>query len=166
MKIKIIFFLVLLIVGYLIYYRLSNLESTSSETPNLEETSQEFQPDDQESEPIITSSQEIILSEEETIRLFFRLVNDQQIDPAISLMVIDEGEKWRSYLESFETVSVLDVKKTDLGSFQVNLDVTMKPESANEPIPNFGYVNGENIKFVNLTQEEGVWKLQGIATGP
>ena len=68
------------------------------------------------------------------------------------MMAITEGQNWRPYLESFEKVTILDINKTELGSFQVNLEVAMKSASAQEPIPYFGYVNGG--------------KIREIATGP
>ncbi|MCJ7793008.1 MAG: hypothetical protein MUP45_03465, partial [Candidatus Marinimicrobia bacterium] len=57
-------------------------------------------------------------------------------------------------------------EKTEFGSFRVLLEVKMKSSSEQEPIPFFGYVNGQNTKFVNLEKENGTWKIKGIATGP
>lgn len=105
-------------------------------------------------------------SEEDTIRLFIQLINDDQIDEALKMMLTEEGQNWRPYLESFEKIEVVNLEKTELGSFQVNLDVKMKPESGNQPIPYFGYVNGINTKFVNLVKDNNVWKIKEIATGP
>jgi hypothetical protein len=33
-------------------------------------------------------------------------------------------------------------------------------------MPYFGWDNGTNTRWVELVKEEGLWKVQGIATGP
>jgi len=105
-------------------------------------------------------------TEEDVINLFFNLINEKRIDEALAMMSPAEGEDWRPYLEGFEKVNLLEVEKTEFGSFRVLLDVKMKSSSEQEPIPFFGYVDGQNTKFVNLEEENGTWKIKGIATGP
>jgi len=171
MKIKLIALLVMLAFGgYLFFHLLPNQNSESSQTSSLEDASQtpgEENPQlDQKIAPVLSPTVTADLSEEATIRQFFRLVNDQQIDQALAMMTTGEGENWRAYFEGFASVSVVDVHKTELGSWQVDLDVTMNPETAKEPIPYLGYIDGTNTKFINLTLESGVWKIQGIASGP
>jgi hypothetical protein len=46
------------------------------------------------------------------------------------------------------------------------MDVIMKPESVNVIIPYYGWNNSENIRWVTLIQENNLWKINGIATGP
>jgi len=105
-------------------------------------------------------------SEEDTIRLFFRLINDGRTDEALKMMFAKDEQAWKPYLEAFETVAVVNLKKTESGSFQADLDVKMKPESENQPIPYFGYADGLNVKLINLVKDQNVWKIKDIATGP
>jgi hypothetical protein len=42
----------------------------------------------------------------------------------------------------------------------------MNPNSANEPIPYFGWENGQNIRWVTLVKEGKMWRIEGLATGP
>jgi hypothetical protein len=49
----------------------------------------------------------------------------------------------------------------------VILDAKIKPGSENAAIPNFGWENGENIRWVSLKKNsDGMWKILGIGTGP
>ena len=105
-------------------------------------------------------------TEEDVINLFFNLINEKRVDEALTMMSPAKGEDWRPYLEGFEKVQLLEVEKTEFGSFRVLLEVKMKSSSEQEPIPFFGYVDGQNTKFVNLEKENGTWKVKGIATGP
>ena len=107
-----------------------------------------------------------LLTEEDIIRLFFQLIDEKRIDEALSMMSPKAGQSWRPYLESFQKIKLLEVEKTELGSFRVLLDVEMTSDSARGSIPFFGYSNGQNIKFVNLVKENDTWKIEGIATGP
>ena len=43
----------------------------------------------------------------------------------------------------------------------------MKPEAANVvPMPNYGWDNGENYRWVTLEKVNNKWMIGGIATGP
>ncbi|HUV46793.1 MAG TPA: hypothetical protein VMW29_01535 [Candidatus Bathyarchaeia archaeon] len=105
-------------------------------------------------------------TEADIIRTFFELINEKRIDEALKMMAPLEGENWRPYLESFKKVTVLEVSKNEFGSFRVLLDVEMEPISAKQPVPYFGYANGQNTKFVVLEKKDDLWKIKGIATGP
>jgi hypothetical protein len=49
----------------------------------------------------------------------------------------------------------------------VDINVTLKKNLTDLPIPNYGWVNGMNKKWINLTEiGQGHYKIAGIATGP
>jgi hypothetical protein len=51
--------------------------------------------------------------------------------------------------------------------YKVTVDVAVKPgAAAGAPIPNYGWENGTNVRFVTLEKVGSDWKIQGIATGP
>jgi len=105
-------------------------------------------------------------SEEDTIELFFQLINNKEIDKALEMMVSQDGQDWRPYLEGFLRVLTVNIDRTESDVFRVDLDVEMKPETADRPIPFFGYTEGLNTKFIILSNEDGIWKIKDIATGP
>lgn len=123
-------------------------------------------PAEQTIPPESTEKEVPLPTEEDIIRLFFQLIDEKRIDEALSMMSPKAGQNWRPYLESFQKIKLLEVEKTELGSFRVLLDVEMTSDSARGSIPFFGYSNGQNIKFVNLVKENDTWKIEGIATGP
>jgi hypothetical protein len=51
--------------------------------------------------------------------------------------------------------------------YKFTVDVAVKPgAAAGAPIPNYGWENGTNVRFVTLEKVGSDWKIQGIATGP
>jgi hypothetical protein len=43
----------------------------------------------------------------------------------------------------------------------------MKPEAENaQPMPYYGWGNGEFVRWITLEKVDNVWKIAGIATGP
>jgi len=113
------------------------------------------------------------------IASFFNAVADKRISEAISMMTLktvpDDSTKqaWGVQLNAFKKLLVTSIEPsmqdswTDSSqSYKVTMDVEMTPESANGPIPYYGYENGKNIRWVNLEKENGAWKVAGISTGP
>ncbi len=110
--------------------------------------------------------------QEDVIRVFFSLMDEGRIPEALAMMsdkeVGDESQKqaWGVHLNAFENVTVTSITKSSENTYQVNFNATMKPESADEVIPYFGYDTGENIRWIELEKVEKTWKILGIATGP
>jgi hypothetical protein len=51
--------------------------------------------------------------------------------------------------------------------YQITVDVEIKPGVAvDSPIPDYGWENGSNVRFIILEKVGSDWKIQGIATGP
>jgi len=49
---------------------------------------------------------------------------------------------------------------------KVTLNVRVSSQVANAPIPNYGWENGSNLRWVEIVKEDEVWKINQIATGP
>ncbi len=76
-------------------------------------------------------------------------------------------------LNAFESASIATVnsaKKEEwtetYRSFRVVVNAKMKPEAQNTPLPNFGWENGQNVKWIDLIKINGTWKIMEIASGP
>jgi hypothetical protein len=118
-------------------------------------------------------------TEEDIIRAFFNLINEKRIPEAISMMapsaIGNESGKqaWGVQFNAFESVLVDKVSSSmkeewtgDNHSYKVELTVSMKPEAAKAVIPDYGYDNGKNIRWISIVRVANLWKIQGIATGP
>jgi hypothetical protein len=110
--------------------------------------------------------------QEDTIRLFFELIDEKRIDEAINMMlpiaVENDSKKqaWAVQFNAFNKLSIISISPVDNNLYKVVFGATMNPESANEVIPYFGYFNGENTRWISLDKINGLWKIAGIHTGP
>jgi hypothetical protein len=112
-------------------------------------------------------------SEEDAINTFVNLISEGRITTALGMLsshlTSDEAEKqaWGVQFNAFQKIKVNKIETSDDGVFQVTFDVEMKPGTENaEPIPYFGWGNGQITRWVMLEKEGNVWKISGIATGP
>jgi hypothetical protein len=117
---------------------------------------------------------------EDIVRSFFNIIGENRPSDAVGMMsqkqTGDESIKqaWGVQFNAFKTVQVVNIEpsmQTDwtnnYQSYKVLLNVQMKSEAANALIPYFGWENGTNVRFINLIKNnEGIWKVDGIATGP
>ena len=113
------------------------------------------------------------------ISSFFTLIETKRPSDAVSMMVSsitnDDSQKqaWAVQFNAIDSLKVIRVEpsmKEDWTetkhTYKLTLDVTMNPNSANEPIPYFGWENGQNIRWVTLVKEGKMWRIEGLATGP
>jgi hypothetical protein len=107
------------------------------------------------------------------VRSFFNLINEGRIPDAIAMMapssVPDESAKqaWGVQFNAFKKITVKKIEPSSENTYKVTLDVQMKPEAANvQPMPYYGWGNGEFMRWVSLEKVNNVWKVVGIATGP
>lgn len=117
---------------------------------------------------------------EDIVRLFFSLINEKKIPEAVSMLddsaVPNDSAKqsWGVQFNVFNSISVKSIDPSSIGdetegqeTYKVILDAKIKPGSENAAIPNFGWENGENIRWVSLKKNsDGMWKILGIGTGP
>jgi len=119
-------------------------------------------------------------SSEDIIRLFFNLINEKKIPEAIAIlddpMIPDDSVKqqWGVNFNSLTSVTLKNIEPhsraawtEDTETYKVTLDIKVKPEASSAPIPNYGWDNGENTRWITLVKDDlGLWKISTIATGP
>ena len=114
---------------------------------------------------------------EDIVRNFFNFINEDKISDAVNMLtpnnISDDSNKqaWGVQFNSFEKITVKQIElagePAEGNTYKVTLDVKMKPgtETA-QPMPYYGWGNGEFIRWVSLEKVNNTWKVSGIATGP
>lgn len=111
---------------------------------------------------------------EDVVRTFCNLINQGKIIDAVNMMDIEEDSVRQSYAVSFNNFSRFDlvsIQKNSIdetgNSFEVDIDILLKKDLGDLPIPNYGWENGINKRWISLIQQEdGTYKIKEIATGP
>lgn len=114
---------------------------------------------------------------EDIVRNFFSLINEDKISEAVNMLtpmnISDDSNKqaWGVQFNAFEKITIKQIKKTDnsIGenTYRVTLDVKMKPGAENaQPMPYYGWGDGEFVRWVSLEKIDNVWRVGSIATGP
>ena len=118
--------------------------------------------------------------ETDIVRNFFELINEGKVSDAVLMMssanTSNDSNKqaWGVEFNAFKLLKVKSIESSmsedwtaDRHTYKVILDVQMKPEAASvQPIPNYGFENGENYRWVSIIKEGSLWKIEGLATGP
>jgi len=114
--------------------------------------------------------------DEDVISNFFSFINKGDADKAALMMKTSndsERQAWAVQFAAFNYVQVLKAEKASENEwtenkhiYKVTLDVIMKPESGDAPIPYYGYQNGQNTRWLTLEKIGDTWKIAEIATGP
>jgi flagellar basal body-associated protein FliL len=110
---------------------------------------------------------------------FFELIKEKRIPAAIKIMTKNNWEDdstkqaWGVQFNSFSSLTVDKISPynkeewtSDKQVYQVDVTTQMKPESANAPIPYYGWGDGKNTRWIEIIKEDGFWRISGIATGP
>ena len=131
-----------------------------------------------ESTPTATSTASLP-TEEDIIRTFFALIDEKRIPEAISMMskkmIGDESSKqgWGVQFNAIEKIKVSAIEPAMRESwsensheYKVDLDVKVSANAADAPIPYYGWENGSNLRWVEIVKEDGLWKIDNLATGP
>lgn len=117
---------------------------------------------------------------EDIIRLFINLINEKKIPQAIAILdesIIPNEETKQLWGVNFNSLVSLTLKNIephsraawaeDTETYKVTLEVKVKPEASSAPIPNYGWNDGENTRWITLVKDDsGLWKISAIATGP
>ena len=122
---------------------------------------------------------EVSAEDLELINNFWDFVNNNQASDAVMMMsaqnTTDDSVKqsWGVQFNDFDSVQIVSITAQNSSDwtdtyhqYKVVLDVTMDPDSANAVIPYYGYQDGQNTRYMSLVYEDGVWKVDEIATGP
>jgi hypothetical protein len=119
-------------------------------------------------------------AEKDIVNNFFNLINEGKISDAVNMMTpantSDDSNKqaWGVQFNAFKSISVVSVDSSmpeewtsNSHVYKVTLDVKMKPESENaQPMPYYGWGNGQFIRWITLEKVNNFWKVGGISTGP
>jgi hypothetical protein len=117
--------------------------------------------------------------DKDMVNNFFTLIDEGKASDAVMMMssknTSDDSTKQAfgvqyAAMESVKVKTIEESSKADWTDtwhqYMVTLDVVMNPNSANGPIPYYGFERGENTRFITLIKEGSSWKIEGISTGP
>jgi len=127
--------------------------------------------------PTATSQSATPLPEgKDIVKNFFNLIDEGRASEAVNMLTpntSDDSTKqaWGVQFNAFEKIAVKEIEVADEpaedNTYKVTLDVKMKPEAENaQPMPYYGWGNGEFVRWITLEKVDNVWKIAGIATGP
>jgi hypothetical protein len=121
-----------------------------------------------------------IPTDTELLQLFFQAI--QEKNTSISLGMLDPAnfsndaalKEWEKQFTSFEKAQIMNIEPVNQAGWGINdhvykitLSVKMLPEAASAPIPNYGWQNGDNIRWVKVRKgADNLWRVLEIATGP
>lgn len=113
------------------------------------------------------------------VEQFLKAISGHKPSDAVGFMasktVNDDSQKqaWAVQLGAFKSLLVKSIEPSmpeewtdNRQTYKVTMNVEMKPESADMPIPYFGYEKGTNVRWVSVEKTGTDWKILGIATGP
>jgi len=109
---------------------------------------------------------------EDIVRNFINLISEGKISEAVNMLapetISDDSHKqtWGVQFNAFKKISLKKIEPAGENMYKVTLDVEMKPESENNPIPFYGYDKGENIRWIGLKKVDNLWRITGFSTGP
>lgn len=107
----------------------------------------------------------------DVVRTFCNLIDEGKISDAVGMTTV-EGEvkkqSWGENFNNFSSFKLVGIKESEIdeNSFEVDIDVKLKENLINLPIPNYGWENGVNKRWINLIEKDGLYKISEVATGP
>ncbi len=120
-----------------------------------------------------------LLGDSEVIKSFFQKISNRNPVEAISLMNpkvignIKNKSNWEKQFSIFESLSLKNIETYSKNEwtetkhiYKVLLNIKLKSGNAKNVIPNYGYKNGLNAKWIEVEKIKGQWYINGIASGP
>jgi hypothetical protein len=82
-------------------------------------------------------------------------------------------EEWKKKFTSFEKAQIVNLEPENQSGWSINnhtykvtVNVKMLPEAAGASVPNYGWQNGDNIRWITLRKgADNLWRVLEIATG-
>jgi hypothetical protein len=113
-------------------------------------------------------------TKEDVVRTFCALIDEGRIADAVSMMDIKDDttrQAWGVSLNNFSSFKLTNINKSTIdnseNSYEVDINVTLKKNITDLPIPNYGWTNGLNKRWIGVTESRPRnYKITGIATGP
>jgi len=118
--------------------------------------------------------------ETDIVRSFFEIIGEHRPSDAVMMMTpINTNndsikQAWAVQFNAFKSMKIISVEPSmqsdwteNIHSYKITLQVEMKPEAASaQPMPNYGWDDGENIRWIQIEKINGKWMIGGIGTGP
>lgn len=118
-------------------------------------------------------------TEEDVISLFFSLIQEKKISDAIMLLTSkniatdSDRQAWGVQLNTLKSIKIVSISpwnkenwNQEQRQYKVIVSVTLDSSSASSAIPYFGWQEPESQKWITIVAEDGVWKIDSIASGP
>ncbi len=121
-----------------------------------------------------------IPTDTELIQMFFQAIQDK--NTSVSIAMLDPSnysndlaqKEWEKQFTSFEKAQVVNIEPANQAAWGINdhmykvtINVKMLPEAANADIPNYGWQDGDNIRWMKVRKgADNLWRVLEIATGP
>lgn len=111
---------------------------------------------------------------------FFELLRTKDVPGAMELLSVKAApdssaqRAWAEHLGSIKSVHVVNLSTTASEgrsdthrTYKVLLDVEMTPSARKAAIPNYGWGENPNVRWITVELErDGAWRIVEIATGP
>ena len=117
--------------------------------------------------------------EEDIVRTFFNLIDEGRAAEAVGMMTSSlagnesSKQQWAVQFNAIESAKVESVQAanqagwtSDAHEYRVNVMVQVKPGVTGAPIPNYGWENGRNTRWVTIKRAGTLWNIDSISTGP
>ena len=111
---------------------------------------------------------------ENTVRLFFNLINEQRIFDAVQMLdgqLVPDHAAAQAWAANFNTIAAVRVTRLqpweragwsdDGQKYKVFLHIERKSHA-----PYYGWEDGLNIRWLTIQCQGSLWKIREIATGP
>jgi hypothetical protein len=115
----------------------------------------------------------------ETVQAFFGLLDEGKLTEAVAMLSpalapdAQSRDDWKRQFSAIVSVDLVDESEVradtsdPCAAVKVKLNVRLAPEAARAPIPNYGWDNGFNVRWLELCPEDGgAWRITSIGTGP
>lgn len=113
------------------------------------------------------------------IERFFAAIDGSRIDEALAMMdpelVPDVRAKkaWKRQFSAIRSIRVIEVHPVEgtgtdrCPEYKVSLDVGLGAEAAHAPIPNYGWDDNRNVRWILVCPgADGAWLISSLGTGP
>jgi hypothetical protein len=113
-------------------------------------------------------------SKTDVVRTFCDLIDEGKISEAVGMIDTNDDttkQQWGVTFNNFSSFKLVSIKKSSVdetgNSFEVDINVTLKKNLTDLPIPNYGWDTGLNKRWISVVEKEkDLYKIVGIATGP
>lgn len=115
----------------------------------------------------------------ETVQAFFGLLDEGKLTEAVAMLspaLAPDAQSRDDWKRQFSAIMSVDlVEASEVGAdtpdpcaaFKVKLNVHLAPEAVRATIPNYGWENGLNVRWLDVCPEDGgAWRITSIGTGP